>query len=84
MQRVLNVTVGTGYNARDEFAVRVEKPPLQPWTILKHYSPALCLFQDLDADDIGNMTIPELLHHALLDARLLAGLYHELAPALRQ
>ena len=41
-------------------------------------------FRDLDADDIGNLTIPELPHHALLDARLLAGLYRELAPTVEQ
>jgi len=42
------------------------------------------LFRDLDAYDIGNMTIPELPHHALLDARLLAGLYRELVPTFEQ
>jgi hypothetical protein len=42
------------------------------------------LFRDLDAYDIGNMTIPELPHRALLDARLLAGLYRELAPTVEQ
>ena len=38
------------------------------------------LFRDLEADDIGDMIIPELPHHALLDAKLLAGLYRELTP----
>ncbi|MBD8616883.1 3'-5' exoribonuclease [Pseudomonas putida] len=42
------------------------------------------LFRDLEADDIGDMTIPELPHHAVLDARLLEGLYRELAPAFEQ
>jgi hypothetical protein len=44
----------------------------------------LRLFRDLEADHIGDMTIPELPHPALLDARLLAGLYQELAPTLEQ
>jgi hypothetical protein len=42
------------------------------------------LFRDLEADDIGDTIIPELPHQALLDARLLAGLYRELAPTLKQ
>ncbi|MBD8473219.1 3'-5' exoribonuclease [Pseudomonas sp. CFBP 8770] len=42
------------------------------------------LFRELEADDIGDMTIPELPHHALLDALLLASLYRELAPTLKQ
>ena len=33
------------------------------------------LFKHLEADDIGNVTLPEIPHHALLDARLLADLY---------
>ncbi|PMQ11541.1 3'-5' exoribonuclease [Pseudomonas sp. AD21] len=36
------------------------------------------LFRHLEADDIGNMTLPELPHHALLDARLLGDLYRRL------
>ena len=42
------------------------------------------VFRELEADNIGDMTIPELPHHALLDARLLAGLYRDLAPTLKQ
>lgn len=30
----------------------------------------ILLFRHLEADDIGNVTLPELPHHALLDARL--------------
>ena len=41
-------------------------------------------FRDLDADDICNMTIPDLPHHTILDARLQAGLYRELAPTVEQ
>lgn len=33
------------------------------------------LFRHLEAYDIGNVALPELPHHALLDARLLADLY---------
>ena len=55
-----------------------------PPNLIRQATNLLLLFRDLEADDIGDMTIPELPHHALLDARLLAGLYHELAPALRQ
>jgi hypothetical protein len=38
----------------------------------------ILLFRHLEADDIGNVTLPELPHHALLDARLLAALYRRL------
>lgn len=38
----------------------------------------IVLFRHLEADDIDNLTLPELLHHALLDARLLADLYRRL------
>jgi hypothetical protein len=38
----------------------------------------IVLFRHLEADDIGNVTLPELPHHALLDARLLADLYRRL------
>lgn len=41
----------------------------------------ILLFRRLEADDIGNVTLPELPHHALLDARLLADLYHRLTAA---
>jgi hypothetical protein len=36
------------------------------------------LFKHLDADGLGDVTLPELPHHALLDARLLSTLYREL------
>lgn len=42
------------------------------------------LFRHLEADDIGNITLPDLPHHALLDARLLAGLYERLAGVSKQ
>jgi len=35
----------------------------------------ILLFRHLEADDIGDVMLPELPHHALLDARLLADLY---------
>lgn len=38
----------------------------------------ILLFRHLEADDIGNVMLPELPHHALLDARLLADLYRRL------
>lgn len=38
----------------------------------------ILLFRHFEADDIGNVTLPELPHHALLDARLLADLYRRL------
>lgn len=38
----------------------------------------IVLFRHLEADDIGNVSLPELPHHALLDARLLADLYRRL------
>jgi DNA polymerase III epsilon subunit-like protein len=38
----------------------------------------------LEADDIGNVTLPELPHHALLDARLLADLYRRLTAGSNQ
>lgn len=36
------------------------------------------LFRHLEDDDIGKVTLPDLPHHALLDARLLADLYRRL------
>ncbi|MFJ4115279.1 hypothetical protein ACIPV9_02470 [Pseudomonas psychrophila] len=42
------------------------------------------LFRHFEADDIGDVMLPELPHHALLDARLLAGLYQHLAGAAKQ
>ncbi len=38
----------------------------------------ILLFRHLETDDIGNVTLPELPHHALLDARLLAGLHRRM------
>jgi hypothetical protein len=38
----------------------------------------IALFRHLEADDIGSVALPELPHHALLDARLLADLYRRL------
>ncbi|MBY8928133.1 3'-5' exoribonuclease [Pseudomonas sp. Wu6] len=38
----------------------------------------ILLCRHLEADDIGNGTLPELPHHALLDVRLLADLYRRL------
>lgn len=38
----------------------------------------ILLFRHLEADGIGNVTLPELPHHALLDAHLLADLYRRL------
>jgi hypothetical protein len=39
------------------------------------------LFRHFEADDIGDIALPELPHHALLDARLLAELYQRLKAA---
>ena len=44
----------------------------------------ILLFRHLEADDIGNATLPELPHHALLDARLLADLYRRLTAGSSQ
>lgn len=38
----------------------------------------ILIFRHLEADDIGDVTLPELPHHALLNARLLADLYRRL------
>lgn len=42
------------------------------------------LFGYFEGDDLGDVTLPELPHHALLDARLLAELYQRLAAASKQ
>jgi hypothetical protein len=55
-----------------------------PPNVINKATNLLRLFRDLEADDIGDMTMPQLPHHALLDARLLAGLYCKLAPTLKQ
>lgn len=39
------------------------------------------LFRNLKAEDIDDIVLPELPHHALLDARLLAELYQRLTAA---
>ncbi|AZE47280.1 hypothetical protein C4K04_1590 [Pseudomonas chlororaphis] len=39
------------------------------------------LFRHFEADEIGDIALPELPHHALLDARLLAELYQRLTAA---
>ncbi|MBD8791039.1 3'-5' exoribonuclease [Pseudomonas syringae] len=39
----------------------------------------ILIFRRLEADDIGDVLLLELPHHALLDARLLADLYRRLA-----
>ncbi|WP_434588807.1 3'-5' exoribonuclease [Pseudomonas sp. R4-83] len=36
------------------------------------------LFRDLEGNDLGDVDLPELPHHALLDAKLLADLYQQL------
>jgi len=41
------------------------------------------LFKHLDADDLADVVLPELPHHALLDAKLLEGLYKRLSEASR-
>jgi hypothetical protein len=51
-----------------------------PPNVINKATNLLRLFRDLEAD----MTMPQLPHHALLDARLLAGLYCKLAPTLKQ
>lgn len=51
-----------------------------PPNVINRATNLLRLFRDLNAEDVGDMTIPELPHHALLDAKLLAGFYRELAP----
>jgi DNA polymerase III epsilon subunit-like protein len=38
----------------------------------------IMLIRHLEADEIGDVTLPELPHHALLDAHLLADLYRRL------
>ncbi|MCS4285756.1 hypothetical protein M2396_004060 [Pseudomonas sp. BIGb0278] len=39
----------------------------------------ILLFRHLKMNDVGDVTLPDLPHHALLDARLLADLYRRLA-----
>ncbi|MHC8339309.1 hypothetical protein [Pseudomonas sp. HLT2-19-2] len=42
------------------------------------------LFRHFEGDDLGDVNLPELSHHALLDARILAELYQRLAAASKQ
>lgn len=42
------------------------------------------LFRHLTADHISDVVLPELPHHALLDARILAGLYRRLTAGSNQ
>ena len=49
-----------------------------PGNVVNRATNLIVLFRHLEADDIDNVTLPELPHHALLDARLLADLYRRL------
>ncbi|BDB19268.1 hypothetical protein cym2001_26330 [Pseudomonas sp. CYM-20-01] len=49
-----------------------------PGNVANRATNLILLFRHLEADDICNVTLPELPHHALLDARLLADLYRRL------
>ncbi|WP_421666959.1 hypothetical protein [Pseudomonas veronii] len=49
-----------------------------PGNVANRPTNLIVLFRHLEADDIDNVTLPELPHHALLDARLLAHLYRRL------
>ncbi|OJT49550.1 3'-5' exoribonuclease [Pseudomonas moraviensis] len=49
-----------------------------PGNVANRATNMILLFRHLEADDICNVTLPELPHHALLDARLLADLYRRL------
>ena len=49
-----------------------------PGNVANRATNLILLFRHLEADDIGNVTLPELPHHALLDARLIADLYRGL------
>lgn len=42
------------------------------------------LFRHFEAVDIGDVMLPDLPHHALLDARILSELYQRLAASTRQ
>ncbi|MBI6909757.1 3'-5' exoribonuclease [Pseudomonas palleroniana] len=46
-----------------------------PGNVANRATNLILLFRHLEADDIGNGTLPELPHHALLYVRLLADLY---------
>ena len=49
-----------------------------PGNVANRATNLILLFRHLEADEIGDVTLPELPHHALLDARLLADLYRRL------
>ncbi|MBD8605177.1 3'-5' exoribonuclease [Pseudomonas sp. CFBP 8771] len=49
-----------------------------PGNVANRATNLILLFRHLEADDIDNVTLPELPHHALLDARLIADLYRRL------
>ncbi|ALE00377.1 3'-5' exoribonuclease [Pseudomonas viridiflava] len=49
-----------------------------PASVANRQTNLILLFRHLEADDIGNVTLLELPHHALLDARVLADLYRRL------
>lgn len=49
-----------------------------PVNVANRASNLILLFKHLQPDDSGSVTLPELPHHALLDARLLADLYRRL------
>lgn len=49
-----------------------------PGNVANHATNLILLLRHLDANHIGNVVLPELPHHALLDARLLADLYRRL------
>ena len=55
-----------------------------PANVANRATNLILLFRHLEADDIGNVTLPELPHHALLDARLLADLYRRLTAGSNQ
>lgn len=55
-----------------------------PANVANRATDLMLLFRHLDADDIGNVTLPELPHHALLDARLLADLHRRLTAGSSQ
>ena len=55
-----------------------------PGNVANRATNLILLFRHLEADDIGNVTLPELPHHALLDARLLADLYRRLTAGLNR
>ncbi len=50
-----------------------------PGNVANRATNLILIFRHLEANDIGDVVLPELPHHALLDARLLADLYRRLA-----